>query len=78
MKDEEPKFKSDYVEDSKTTSKTVVVGRVYSPKETPGGSSQTISNKQGVMPSIADIDNKVVRYGNGKPRREIIRGKILS
>jgi len=67
MPDESP-FKTDYDKGSQTTSR---VGE--SPTERPPSPSQTASTGPGILPPVV-VD--VQRYGTGKPRRVVIRGRI--
>lgn len=75
MPDPQSPFKSEYVKGSQTTSPPSEAGHRPHPAEGPSAVSQTTSVDMQILPPVDKV-LEVQRYGTGKPRRVLIRGRI--
>jgi hypothetical protein len=72
MQDQLPLFNSDYTAGSQTTGEE----KRATVTDTRPAVLQTASGETSLLPPVEQLIRDVQRYGTGKPRREVIRGKI--
>lgn len=75
MPDPPSVFKSDYSNGSETTSRSSEAEDRSPPVEGASGASQTASVGTAILPPVDQLIEPQ-RYGTGKPRRVVIRGRI--
>lgn len=75
MPDPQSPFKSEYITGSQTTSPASEAGRRLLPTEGMTAASQTASVETAILPPVDQLI-EAQRYGTGKPRRVLIRGRI--
>jgi hypothetical protein len=75
MPDQQSPFKSEYSKGSQTTSRPGEEGHRLPAAERTPGASQTASVETVILPPVDQLI-EAQRYGTGKPRRVVIRGRI--
>lgn len=75
MPDPQPPFKTDYAGESQTTSHPAKAGNRLEVNESGTVQSQTATVETMLLPPLERL-LETARYGSGKPRRVIIRGRI--
>ena len=75
MPDQKSPFNSEYSKSSQTTSRQSAVSHKLASLEKTTAVSQTASVETGILPPVHQLIEPY-RYGSGKPRRVVIRGRI--